>query len=219
MIELPEIYLIKALVQPQSMLSLITKTTKGANVLSAAFVAITRLRGELPRLEDIGFRYIPYVPAGDETGFYTAVCTPYVARRYDPHYLLRYTEAMDRTAQALAVELYETRACLYDALTLVMPTVYRRIHPEYILYPRRTELPPGVAWPAVGGSTPARGPLLLPQDRAMHQCKHGVQPPDTENRGLLRHLQMPGFYGFPDVDVACRYVSLLYPSTACLRAA
>ena len=34
MIELPKTYLIKALVQPQSMLSLITKTTKGANVLS-----------------------------------------------------------------------------------------------------------------------------------------------------------------------------------------
>jgi hypothetical protein len=38
MIELPETYLIKALVQPQSMLSLITKTTKGANVLSAGNV-------------------------------------------------------------------------------------------------------------------------------------------------------------------------------------
>jgi hypothetical protein len=34
MIELPETYLIKALVQPQGMLSLITKTSKGANVLS-----------------------------------------------------------------------------------------------------------------------------------------------------------------------------------------
>jgi hypothetical protein len=34
MIELPKTYLIKALVQPQSMLSLITKTSKGATVLS-----------------------------------------------------------------------------------------------------------------------------------------------------------------------------------------
>jgi hypothetical protein len=34
MIELPEIYLTKALVQPQGMLSLITKTSKGANVIS-----------------------------------------------------------------------------------------------------------------------------------------------------------------------------------------
>ena len=34
MIGFPETYLIKALVQPQSMLSLITKTTQGANVLS-----------------------------------------------------------------------------------------------------------------------------------------------------------------------------------------
>jgi hypothetical protein len=34
MIELPETHLIKALVQPQGMLSLITKTSKGATMLS-----------------------------------------------------------------------------------------------------------------------------------------------------------------------------------------
>jgi hypothetical protein len=41
MIELPETYLMKSLVQPQSMLSLITKTTKGANVLSTSATAKT----------------------------------------------------------------------------------------------------------------------------------------------------------------------------------
>ena len=49
----------------------------------AAFVSITQLRREHPRLEVTGFRYIPYAPAGDDTGYYTIVYTPYVSRRYD----------------------------------------------------------------------------------------------------------------------------------------
>ena len=87
-------------------------------VHDAAYTAIARLHGEHnSRLEETAFRYIPYAPAGDETRYYTAVCTPYVLRRYDPQVLVQYTQALDRTAQALAVELYATRARLYDALT------------------------------------------------------------------------------------------------------
>jgi hypothetical protein len=57
-------------------------------VHDAAFVAITRLRGELTGLEDTGFRYFPYVPTRDKTTYYPAVCTPFMARRYDPQYLV-----------------------------------------------------------------------------------------------------------------------------------
>jgi hypothetical protein len=49
-------------------------------VHEASYVAITHLRRQYPRLEDSGFRYIPYAPAGDETRYYTAVRTPYVNR-------------------------------------------------------------------------------------------------------------------------------------------
>ena len=53
-------------------------------VHDAAYTAIARLRGEHSRLEETAFRYIPYAPAGDESGYYTAVRTPYMPRRYDP---------------------------------------------------------------------------------------------------------------------------------------
>ena len=69
-------------------------------VHDATFTAITCLHREHPCLEETGFRYIPYVPTGDETGSdsaafthlvrqrndrsYTAVCTPYVSHHYDP---------------------------------------------------------------------------------------------------------------------------------------
>jgi hypothetical protein len=146
-------------------------------------------------LEETAFRYIPYAPARDESGYYTAVCTPYVPRRYDPRVLVQYTEALDRTARALAVELYATHARLYDALTQLLPAVSAGIHPEYILYPRRTELPPGLRWPAVGGCTPPCGPLLPVRDQVLHQSVHGAQDPYIEGT-LHRHLQLPGFSGF-----------------------
>jgi hypothetical protein len=166
-------------------------------VHDAAFAAVARLRGEHnSRLEETAFRYIPYAPAGDETGYYTAVCAPYVSRRYDPQIMVQHIQALDRTARALAVELYATRTRLYDALTQLLPAVSARMHPEYILYPRRTEMPPGLEWPAVGGFTPPRGPLLSVRDQVLHQSVHGVQDPSFEGT-LLRHLQLPGYSGFP----------------------
>jgi hypothetical protein len=123
-------------------------------VHDAAYAAIAHLRREHTRLEETGFRYIPYAPAGDEIGYYIVVCTPYVSRHFDPQVLVQYTEALDRTARALAVELYATRTRLYDALTQLLPAVSARMHPEYILYLRRTKMPPGLEWPAVGGCTP-----------------------------------------------------------------
>ena len=86
-------------------------------VHDAAYFAVARLRGEHSRLDDSEFRYIPYAPAGDDTGYYTAVCAPYERRRYDPQVLIQCTQALDRTTRALAVELFATRACLYDAMT------------------------------------------------------------------------------------------------------
>ena len=81
-------------------------------------------------------------------------------------------------------------------LTQLLPAVSAGMHPEYILYPRRTEMPSGVDWPAVGGYTPARGPLLPIQDRVLHQSVHGAQDPYIEGRPS-HHLQMPGFTSCP----------------------
>jgi hypothetical protein len=75
---------------------------------------------------------------------------------------------MDHTARALAVELYTTRLRLYDELRQLMLAVGTGIHPEHILFPSTTEMPPGVVWPAVGGTTPARGPLIPDHDRRLH---------------------------------------------------
>ena len=99
-------------------------------VHDAAYAALTRLRGDHRHLDDSEFRYIPYPSAESEVGYYTVVCTPYPRRRYDPHILIQCTETLDRTARALAVELYATRARLYDALTQLMPAVSAGMHPQ-----------------------------------------------------------------------------------------
>ena len=109
----------------------------------AAYIAITRLRGAYPHLEESPFRYILHAPAGDETGSdltayasdvrersdrsYVAVCAPCMTRRYDARVLVQYTEAMDRAFRALTVELYATRARLYDALTELQPSHCPRV--------------------------------------------------------------------------------------------
>ena len=182
--------------------SLLLHTFHGVGVMidmavhDAAYSAVVRLRGEHGHLDGSEFRYIPYAPAGDDTGYYTAVCAPYERRRYDAQFLIQCTQALDRTARALAVELYATRARLYDAMTQLLPAVQAGIHPEYILYPRRTQLPAGIDWPAVGGHTYVRGPLLPVRDRVLHQSGHGAQDPTAvSTRG--RHLQLPGFSVVP----------------------
>ena len=45
-------------------------------VHDAAYSVVARLRGEHSHLDGSEFRYISYAPAGDDTGYYTAVCTP-----------------------------------------------------------------------------------------------------------------------------------------------
>jgi hypothetical protein len=130
-------------------------------VHDAAYSTVARLRGEhSASLDASEYRYIPYAPAGDATGYYIAVCAPYEPRRYDQRVLIQCTQALDRTVRALAVELFATRVRLYEAMTQLLPAVRAGIHSEHILYPRRTEMPPGIDWPAAGGHTPARGPLL-----------------------------------------------------------
>ena len=79
-----------------------------------------------------------------ETGHYTTVCATYVSHRYDPRILIQCTQALDRTARALAVELYATWAHLYDAMTQLLPAVWAGIHPECILYPRRSQMRAGI---------------------------------------------------------------------------
>ena len=43
-------------------------------VHDAAYSAVARLCGEHSTLDASEFRYIPYAPTGDATGYYTAVC-------------------------------------------------------------------------------------------------------------------------------------------------
>ena len=165
-------------------------------VQEVAYVAITSLRREHPRLEETGFRYFPYPPAGDDTRHYTAACTPCVSRRYDPRYMVRYIEVLDRTVRDLTVELYAMRACHYDTLEQIRPVGTTAILPPFITYPRRSEMPPGLVWPEVGGDTPARGPLLPPGDQLVHQSRHGMQPPSLEHRQTFLHQQLRDFGGF-----------------------
>jgi hypothetical protein len=150
-------------------------------VHDAAYSTVARLRGEFSdSLDASEFRYIPYAPAGDTTGYYTSICAPYERHRYDPH-VIQCTQALDHTVRALAVELVATRARLYDAITQLLPAGPAAIHPEYILYPIRTQMYAGIYWPAVGGHTPVRGPLLSARDQILHQSAHGAQEPSAMN--------------------------------------
>jgi hypothetical protein len=138
-------------------------------VHDAAYSAVACLRGEFSTSLDASeFQYIPYAPAGDATGYYTSICAPYKPHRYDPQVLIQCTQALDRTVRALAIELFATRARLYDAMTQLLPAVHAGIHPENILYPRSTQMYAGIDWPAVGGHAPPRGPLLPARDRILH---------------------------------------------------
>jgi hypothetical protein len=94
------------------------------------------------------------------------------------------------------MELFATRARLYDAMTQLLLAVRAGIHPEYILYLRKTQMPAGIDWPTVGGHTPARGPLLPVRDRVLHQSSHGAQDLSAVSTHR-QHLQLPGFSGFP----------------------
>ncbi|KAI4991401.1 hypothetical protein ZWY2020_039772, partial [Hordeum vulgare] len=174
-------------------------------VHDAAYIAITRLRGAYPHVEESAFRYIPHAPAGDETGSdlttytasvrkrndrsYVAVCAPYVTRRYGARVLMQYTEPLDRAFQALTMELYATCARLYDALTELEPAHHPRVPPMHIRKPSRTELPSGLEWTDVGGRTPALGPQLLEWMRYPHQSHNGTQGPVP----TFYHRQLPGF--------------------------
>ena len=80
-------------------------------------------------------------------------------------------------------------------MTQLLPAVRAGIHPEHILYPRRTEMPSGIDWPAVRGHIPTRGPLLSARDRVLHQSAHGAQDP-TEASIRRQHSQLPRFRGF-----------------------
>ena len=65
--------------------------------------------------------------------------------------MVLYIDASERTVRDLAVELYATLEHYYDTLTQMLLAVNARIQPEYTLYPRRTEMPPGLVCPNVGG--------------------------------------------------------------------
>ena len=165
-------------------------------VQDAAYDALTRLRSLNRCLDDSEFRYIPYPADASEPARYTAVCTPYIRRRYDSQVLIQSNETLDRAYRAVCIELFATRARLRDAMTQLLPAVSAGIHPEYILYPLRTVMPPGVDWPDAGGQTPARGPALPVSMQVLHQSRHGMQDPAIEGTHR-RHVQMPGYLSCP----------------------
>ncbi|KAI5013045.1 hypothetical protein ZWY2020_027999, partial [Hordeum vulgare] len=159
-------------------------------VHDASYMAITRLRGAYPHLEETVFRYIPHAPAGDETWSdliaytaslrerndrsYVAVSAPYVTHPYDARVLVQSTEALDRAFRALTAELYATRARLYDALTKLQPAHHPRVPPVHIRETSRTEIPLGLEWTYVGGRTPGLGPQLLEWMWYAQQSHHGT---------------------------------------------
>ncbi|KAE8807084.1 hypothetical protein D1007_16627 [Hordeum vulgare] len=108
---------------------------------------------------------------------------------YDARVLVRYTEALDHAFRALTVELYATRARLYNALTEMHPSHCPRVPPMHIREPSRTELPSGLEWTDVGGRTPALGPQLPEWMRYPHQSHNGTHGPVP----TFYHRQLPGF--------------------------
>ena len=85
-------------------------------------------------------------------------------------------ENRDRDARALRMELYATRARLWTALTQLAPVVQTGYGDLEMLNPLRIHLPARVDWPAVGGVTPLRGPLLTPvMGPRPHPCPYGSQ--------------------------------------------
>ncbi|KAI5016287.1 hypothetical protein ZWY2020_006138 [Hordeum vulgare] len=120
---------------------------------------------------------------------------------------------MDRAFRALTVELYATRARLYDALTELQPSHCPRVPPLRIREPSRTELPSALEWTDVGGRTPALGPQLLDWMRYRHQSHNGTVVLSLPSITAYRGFVLSGV----DVALSLHLVVVLF--TACCKAA
>ncbi|KAI4994158.1 hypothetical protein ZWY2020_029206 [Hordeum vulgare] len=97
-------------------------------VHDAAYIAITRLRGAYPHLEESPFRSIPHAPAGDETGCDLTAYASDVRERSDRSYVAVCASRDVASTRVLMrhrgngscfrarSELYAIRARLYDAV-------------------------------------------------------------------------------------------------------
>uniref|UniRef100_A0A8I6Y241 Uncharacterized protein n=1 Tax=Hordeum vulgare subsp. vulgare TaxID=112509 RepID=A0A8I6Y241_HORVV len=130
-------------------------------VQDAAYSMLTIMRARHALLQNLEFCYVPAFQSGEE-GYLSGVY--FDSSMEDP--LLQSTVEMlenrDKDARALRMELYATRARLWTALTQLAPVVQTGYGEMEMLNPVRTHLPAHVDWPAIGGVTPLRGPLLPP---------------------------------------------------------
>uniref|UniRef100_A0A8I6YZT0 Uncharacterized protein n=1 Tax=Hordeum vulgare subsp. vulgare TaxID=112509 RepID=A0A8I6YZT0_HORVV len=144
-------------------------------VQDAAYSMLTIMRARHALLQNSEFSYVPASQPGEE-GYLSGVY--FDSSMEDP--LLQSTTEMlenrDRDARALRMELYATRARLWTALTQLAPVVQTGYGDMDMLNPVRTHLPAHVDWPAIGGVTPLRGPLLPPvRGPRPHSCPYGSQ--------------------------------------------
>src|SRR3954467_6420853 len=92
--------------------------TENMDVQDVAYSCMTLLREEHAMIGGTPFRYMPAALPGEE-GYYTGLYRDHSLE--DP--LLQMTARFDRDARALRFELHSTRARLYQALTLLAPSV------------------------------------------------------------------------------------------------
>ena len=161
-------------------------------VHDAAYAALTRLRGEYRELDTSPFRHIAIASDVGTEGYYTAAYSTVTREPFYHQHLVLHADGLDRANRALRHEMYTTRQHLYRALTLLHPFVRSGQVPRTAIYPARTVMPHGVGWPEVGGYSPALGPLLPPERRALHLSIRGPQSADVEGYPLP-HYQLSGY--------------------------
>ena len=133
------------------------------------------MRARHALLQNSEFCYVPASQPGEE-GYLSGVY--FDSSMEDP--LLQFTAEMlenrDTDTRALRMELYATRARLWTAFTQLAPVVQTGYGHMEMLNPVWTHLPAHVDWPAIGGVTPLRGPLLPPvKGQRPHPCPYGSQ--------------------------------------------
>uniref|UniRef100_A0A8I6WHY3 Uncharacterized protein n=1 Tax=Hordeum vulgare subsp. vulgare TaxID=112509 RepID=A0A8I6WHY3_HORVV len=163
-------------------------------VQDAAYSMLTIMRARHALLQNSGFCYVPASQLG-EKGYLSGVY--FDSSLEDPllQITTRVLENKDRDARALCMELYATRVRLWTALTQLAPVVQTGYGDMEMLNLVRTDLTALVDWPAFGGVTPLRGPLLAPvRGPWPHPCPYGSQGsqarvfPDPQ-------VQLPGHGG------------------------